>query len=146
VLAATDRHAHLPLDPRPSPRRRIPSDLALARTCYVHFAGRIAVAFWAHAVEERWVRWTDAAATLLPRGQDVLAAHGLLAGAALPLAGSPCLDWTERVPHVSGRLGVALCGSLLERGWVKRTPGSRSLRVTVLGEEGFAALGVGYLR
>jgi hypothetical protein len=146
VLSTTDRSAHRVLDPRQSTKRRVPDDLALARTCYGHFAGRIAVAFWAHAVVERWVCWTDAAVTLLPNGQDTLARHGLLVGAALPLPGSPCLDWSERVPHVSGRLGIMLCASLLDCGWVKRTPGSRALCITARGEQGIAALGVSYRR
>jgi hypothetical protein len=131
------------LNVRPSAQRRGPDDaLAVARTCYAHFAGRIAVAFWARAVEQRWVRWTDSAVSLLPKGHDALTHRELLLDAVLPLSGSSCLDWSERVPHVSGCLGVALCAALLARGWVERTPGSRALRITARGQGGFAALGV----
>jgi DNA-binding transcriptional ArsR family regulator len=144
-LAVADALEHLmALDERTragAAARRAPADraLALARTCYAHFAGRIAVAFWAHALEERWVSRVGGAVRLLPRGSDAL---GALLGTPAPLVGSTCLDWTERVPHVSGRLGVALCRALLEKAWVKRMPGTRALRVTVRGEEGLTALGI----
>lgn len=116
--------------------------VARARTCYGHLAGRVAVAFWARARDARWVRWSDAAALLLPRGREVLARHGLLPDAEARLEGRTCLDWSERVPHVSGALGIALCDNLLARGWVARTPGSRALRVTARGDEKLRALGV----
>jgi len=114
--------------------------LALARTCYTHLAGRIAVAFWARARERGWVQWTDADVRLSSLGQEALAGCGLVVDASLP--GRACLDWTERVPHVSGKLGVAVCSALFAGGWVKRTPKSRALRVTVRGQEAFASLGV----
>jgi hypothetical protein len=49
----------------------------------------------------------------------------------------PCLDWSERRPHVAGRLGAALCARCLDRGWVRRIPGTRALDVT---PEGWRAL------
>jgi DNA-binding transcriptional ArsR family regulator len=116
--------------------------LALARTCYGHLAGRLAVAFWARSKEARWVRWSDAAVTLLPRGRDVLARHGLIQQMETPRTGRPCLDWSERVAHVSGPLGVAVCDALLDRGWVARAGESRALRITTRGDERLRALGV----
>lgn len=141
VADAVERLAALDLRPR-AVRAEPDETLAVARTCYAHLAGRVAVALWARAVAERWVRWTDAAVSLLPRGHAALARRGLLADAALPLAGSPCLDWSERVPHVSGRLGVALCSALLARAWVVRVPDGRAVRVTARGHDGLAELGV----
>jgi hypothetical protein len=52
-----------------------------------------------------------------------------------------CLDWTERRPHIAGRLGAHLLGTLIAEGWVARMPEDRSLRVTDVGREAFAALG-----
>lgn len=128
---------------RGTPRRGSPDEaLVLARTCYAHLAGRVAVAFWARAADQGWVRWTESAVALLPKGLDVLMRRGLLADARLPLAGKACLDWTERVPHVSGRLGLELCAALRTREWVKPITGSRALRITSRGQEELAALGV----
>jgi len=41
-----------------------------------------------------------------------------------------CLDWTERRPHVAGRVGAALAKVALDRGWVRRLRGTRAVRVT----------------
>ncbi len=131
--------------PATSTARRKPSAAgdapALARTCYGHLAGRLAIAFWTRAAHQQWIRWSDVAVTLLPRGRDALAEGELLQDAG-PLSGSPCLDWSERVNHVSGPLGIALCEGLLRKAWVARIAGSRALRVTARGEERLQALGV----
>lgn len=53
-----------------------------------------------------------------------------------------CLDWTERVPHLAGRLGAALLTAMLDAGWLERVPGSRALAVTPLGGTGLARAGI----
>jgi DNA-binding transcriptional ArsR family regulator len=140
VADAVERLATI--DVRVPPRRTSDEAFALARTCYTHFAGRISVAFWARATDREWVRWSDGyeTVTLSPKGHEVLARGGLEVDALL--SGSACLDWTERTPHVSGRLGVAVCAALLSGRWVTRTQAGRALRVTARGEAGFGALGV----
>jgi len=141
VADALERFASLGLSefPRREPRREA---LAIARTCYAHLAGRVAIAFWRRAVQAGWIAWSDEAVRLLARGVSVLGARGLLVDAPVDLAGTTCLDWSERVPHVAGRLGVTLCHELLAAGWMKRVAGARTLRVTARGEEGFGGLGV----
>ena len=123
---------------RSAPRSSSREDsLVLARRCYGHLAGRIAIAFWKRAREAGWVEWTDGAVTLLELGREAF-----LPDAKLPLTGSPCLDWTERSPHVAGPLGVAVCKSLLSAGWLVPSRAGRSLRITARGERGFSSLGV----
>jgi hypothetical protein len=46
-----------------------------------------------------------------------------------------CLDWTERRPHLSGTLGVALTRRLLELRWIAPIRNSRALRITVDGRQ-----------
>jgi hypothetical protein len=46
----------------------------------------------------------------------------------------PCLDWTERRPHVAGALGAALAERLLQLGWVRRGAQSRAIVITAPGE------------
>jgi hypothetical protein len=48
----------------------------------------------------------------------------------------PCLDWSERRPHLAGTLGAAVADTMLERDWVTRVPKTRALRVTDAGREG----------
>ncbi len=145
VAAALERLAAVGLSEVPH-RPRSHDAIAIARTCYSHLAGRLAVAFWARAVSAKWVAWSDVTVRLSPAGATVLGAHGLLERGEDGVAGTSCLDWSERVPHVAGRLGIELCDGLLARGWVKRLPGGRALRVTARGEAGLDALGVRWAR
>ena len=48
----------------------------------------------------------------------------------------PCLDWTERRPHLAGALGAAIAARLFELGWVERADATRALRLTGEGVEG----------
>lgn len=142
VAEALEHLATLGLEGR---RRAASTDaLSMARTCFSHFAGRIAVAFWRRALQSGWVAWSEPSVRLLPVGATVLAKRGLAAEGWEGTSGKTCLDWSERVPHVSGRLGVALCDELFARGWVKRIQGTRALRVTTRGQAGFRSLGVAW--
>jgi hypothetical protein len=47
-----------------------------------------------------------------------------------------CVDWTEQAHHVSGAVGRALAGWMMERGWLERLPRSRALRITDAGVHG----------
>jgi hypothetical protein len=51
-----------------------------------------------------------------------------------------CLDWSERRPHLAGRLGAALLGRCLELNWIARVPESRTIRITPAGRRGFTDL------
>jgi hypothetical protein len=45
----------------------------------------------------------------------------------------PCLDWSERRPHLGGAVGAAICSESLARGWVARMAGTRAVAITPLG-------------
>jgi hypothetical protein len=45
----------------------------------------------------------------------------------------PCLDWSERRPHLGGALGAALLKLALKRKWVVQDLDSRALDVTSFG-------------
>jgi hypothetical protein len=115
---------------------------AQARTCYDHLAGRLGVALTDHLLKRRWIAWADAsheALSLTVPGTRAFRDLGIVSG----LRGThrarirPCLDRTERRPHVAGAVGAALAGLALERRWVLRTPRSRALGITPAGERGF---------
>jgi hypothetical protein len=42
----------------------------------------------------------------------------------------PCLDWSERRPHIAGMLGAALLDRALATGLVRRRKGSRVLDIS----------------
>jgi hypothetical protein len=120
--------------------------LAEARSCYDHLAGRVALQLADALIAEGALAPLEAGA---PGG--ILDTAGPLAQRlglddAMPDTSSRrpvvrgCLDWTERRPHIAGRLGAHLLGRLLDDGWVSRVPGDRSLRITESGRAAFAAL------
>ncbi|WAJ31600.1 ArsR/SmtB family transcription factor [Antarcticirhabdus aurantiaca] len=123
-------------------RPRGPRDAAmrLARTCYDHMAGRLGVALADALERDGRLRLDSGAGLVTPAGEAVFPAFGIdLAGPATarrPLCRT-CLDWSERRPHLAGRLGAALLARSLELGWVARAPKSRTLAITPAGERGF---------
>jgi DNA-binding transcriptional ArsR family regulator len=133
VLAqvATNRHR---------PRTRASAELAAARTCYDHLAGRLGVGLHDALVARGALEVAEGGYGLSEDGRDLFAAMGIetagLARPGRPLA-RPCLDWSERRTHLAGPLAAALACRCLELGWIERRPGSRAVRVTSLGERQF---------
>jgi DNA-binding transcriptional ArsR family regulator len=113
--------------------------LRLARTCYDHLAGVVGVAITDRLLSEAWLLPAgDAAYELSPAGAERLGALGV----ALPdprvrrAFARPCLDWTERRPHLAGAVGAALATALVDRGWLRRRTDSRALDLTSAGRAG----------
>lgn len=128
----------------PPPRRIAtgPADEAMrrARTCYDHFAGGLGVAITDALVARGAIEFGDEAGLLTPAGADFATQFGLDAGAsngrvsARPLC-RPCLDWSERRPHLAGKLGAAICSHFMEDGSVRRIGSSRAIEVTPKGRK-----------
>ncbi len=113
--------------------------LRAARTCYDHLAGRLGVAI-ADALQEReFVRLDTDGGELTQEGQAVLAGIGI---APRMRAGRvycrPCLDWSERRPHIAGAVGAAVAARCFELGWVERLRDTRAVAITADGRTGFA--------
>ena len=45
----------------------------------------------------------------------------------------PCLDWSERRPHLAGAVGAALCTHSLDKKWVRRLSETRAVEITPKG-------------
>jgi DNA-binding transcriptional ArsR family regulator len=104
--------------------------LGAARTCYGHLAGRLGVGV-TEAMGQRGLLEREADVFLLTAaGERWLRELGL---EKPPRAGKTCNDWSERRPHLAGRLGVALARRLFELEWLERTEIARAVRVTPLG-------------
>ncbi|ALG73917.1 ArsR family transcriptional regulator [Azospirillum thiophilum] len=126
----------------PARRPRVgPADqsLRLARTCYDHLAGRVAVEIADALVAMGAVEIEQDAGIVTPAGLALMERIGIALPDPSGRAGKgragcrPCLDWSERRPHLAGRLGAALCAHAFERGWIRRIEGSRAVTVTVTG-------------
>jgi DNA-binding transcriptional ArsR family regulator len=117
-----------------------PKDAALrrARTCYDHLAGRIGVAIGDSLLRDDLIRFEGDSGLVTEAGIERLGGFGIDVGAvsgrsARP-ACRPCLDWSERVPHVAGRLGAAICRHYFDRGYLRRQNGGRALDITPPGQ------------
>jgi DNA-binding transcriptional ArsR family regulator len=136
-VAATSARRPVATGPRDAALRR-------ARTCYDHLAGRLAVAIADAMAARGQIELTPDGGAVTAAGQDFLAGLGVagLGAAGAPARGRlfcrPCLDWSERRPHVAGVLGAALCTRCFELGWIRRKAGGRALEITPPGWRGFA--------
>jgi DNA-binding transcriptional ArsR family regulator len=120
----------------------VASNLAYARTCYDHLAGRLGVVLTDAMIRNGVVDDTAGFSITAPGiawldglGVDTAA----LRAGRRPMARA-CLDWTERRPHLAGAVGAILCRQLLARGWLTRISGQRAVRVTAVGRSGLAEL------
>jgi DNA-binding transcriptional ArsR family regulator len=124
-----------------------PRDAALraGRTCYDHLAGRLGVAL-ADALEQNGRvelggdggLVTDAGVAFFDHiGIDVTALAARRGGRPARVVCRPCLDWSERRPHLAGGLGAALCAHSFAKAWIRRLPGTRAVAVTPKGERVF---------
>ncbi|MFE2429857.1 ArsR/SmtB family transcription factor [Streptomyces sp. NPDC059373] len=108
--------------------------MARARTCYDHLAGRLGIAI-TDAMTGRALLEQRTGFALTDAGMRWYAGLGidLTAPTRRPLA-RPCLDWTERRPHLAGVAGAALCRHALDSGWCERIGTQRALRLTTQGQ------------
>jgi DNA-binding transcriptional ArsR family regulator len=132
------------------PKRKVvvgPRDAALrtARTCYDHLAGRWAVAVADALVAGGHVELAGDGGLVTGKGAALLRRLGVEVDGVTVAPGQrqrrmlcrPCLDWSERRPHLAGAIGTALLDHYLEKGWVRRLKGTRAVEITPKGQRGF---------
>jgi DNA-binding transcriptional ArsR family regulator len=127
------RKARRVVDPREESERRL-------RTCYDHLAGRIAVAIADRLVERGAIELSADGGAVTAEGATILSDLGVDLDAAARAARRgrifcrPCLDWSERRPHIAGAVGAALCQTCLAKGWTRSLGRGRALTLTPAGE------------
>jgi DNA-binding transcriptional ArsR family regulator len=110
-----------------------------ARTCYDHLAGALGVALTDSLERQHVIEPGDGAYALTSSGERRLASLGIDPAALREerrAFARPCLDWSERRPHLAGALGAAIARHALGQMWLRRLPGTRALRVTDQGRRG----------
>lgn len=113
-----------------------PSPLRHARTCYDHCAGEVAVKLHDALLTQAWIAPGQDGYELTDLGRDALVALGIDMDGALGRRrrfAYPCLDWSERRPHLGGSLAAALLDLMISRDWVIKDLDSRALRFTAKG-------------
>jgi len=119
---------------------KYPNQLRHARTCYDHIAGTLGVALLDTLLREGWlvadVPANAESYSLSPKGLLALDTLGIdvsdLETQRRQLA-VPCLDWSERRPHLRGSLAAALLTLARKKKWVVGEMESRALTLTTKG-------------
>jgi DNA-binding transcriptional ArsR family regulator len=124
-----------------------PRDAALrkARTCYDHLAGQLGVALADALVAAGHAELagdggivTDTGVEFLARiGIDVNAMTGRYGRKSGRVLCRPCLDWSERRPHLAGMVGATICAHSFDQGWIRRIDGTRAVMITPKGQRVF---------
>lgn len=133
AVAASGPQRHHPIGPRDEALR-------VARTCYDHMAGRLALGLADSLCAAGHLVLSDGAGLITDDGRRFFCEFGIDLESEVRskrLLCRTCLDWSERRPHLSGRLGAALLSRLFDLGWIARVPESRALTITRPGEAGF---------
>lgn len=123
--------------PRYRPLSRQARALNAARICYDHLAGRLSVDLTDALVAREYLVLDRDNAEVTSAGTAFLTRFGiqLPSGRRRRLC-RPCLDWTERRPHVAGPVGAAITTRLFDLGWMQRMPKSHAVAVTSTGRRG----------
>lgn len=124
-----------------------PKDAALrrARTCYDHLAGQLGVSIADGLIRDGYVEIAGDGGLVTDAGVTRLAAIGMDVHKILErrtrhsgrILCRPCLDWSERRPHLAGMLGALICEHSMQRGWTRRLSGTRAVQLTPQGERAF---------
>jgi DNA-binding transcriptional ArsR family regulator len=121
--------------------------LRAARTCYDHLAGRLGVALADGLVAGGHVELARDAGMVTASGIALLRRIGIDVYSLSAGRGKhprvlcrPCLDWSERRPHLAGSVGAALCKRSFEEGWIRRIDGTRAVAITPRGQRAFREL------
>lgn len=133
-----------------APRKKFvptaPTRLRAARTCYDHMAGTVGVALHDRLHAMGWIsnapNGEGNAYVVSGEGEREFESLGIDLEATRALRrkfACPCLDWSERRPHLGGALGAALLKMALKRKWALPEPDCRALHVTRLGQREMAA-------
>jgi DNA-binding transcriptional ArsR family regulator len=112
--------------------------LRTARTCYDHLAGRLGVALADSLNEAGHLALSQDGGEVTERGHVFLSNFGAEPATGKRVFCRPCLDWSERRPHIAGRLGAALAARCLDLKWIERQRDSRAVTITPTGKTGFA--------
>ena len=132
-------------DSRRPPPKTGPRDVAMrnARTCYDHLAGRLGVAITDALIAAGHVDLGEDAGLLSGSGVELFKQLGMDVRAMETRRGKrparifcrPCMDWSERRPHMAGVVAAAFCARGLEQGWIRRVKQSRAITVTPAGTQ-----------
>ena len=113
------------------------------RSCYDHLAGTVGVLLTDSLLSQGLILKKDSDFEVSEKGAAWFESLGISIEALRKqkrVFAKACLDWSERRHHLAGSLGAALLTMMLNKGWLRKTQGSRALIVTAKGREMLATL------
>lgn len=119
-----------------------PKDSALrhARVCYDHLAGEVAVSMADSLVRMGHIDMSDDGAAVTADGLRFLDKLGIKHVGDINGRNArfcrPCMDWSERRPHLAGWVGRQMLARFSTLYWVRREPKGRAIIITPLGVAG----------
>ncbi len=131
--------AAIQLPARRAPVSYMDDRMRTARTCYDHTAGRLGVGIADAMAACGYVVFGEDGAAITETGTGFLADFGIARDVGRRSRRSfcrPCLDWSERRPHIAGIVGAAILDRCLELGWVEKSKDTRALAITPAGARG----------
>jgi DNA-binding transcriptional ArsR family regulator len=134
IMALT---AHGPV--RHRAKSKLDDDLRVARMCYDHVAGQIGVGISDALIDRGHIVFEGDAGEVTESGQKSFASLGIdLMGPTKSrrIFCRPCLDWSERRPHLAGHVGAQIAKFCLEQSLLARKNESRALTITPPGIKG----------
>lgn len=120
-----------------------PRDAAMryARTCYDHLAGRLGVALADALIAAGHVELATDGGLVTDSGIAFFARLGTnlekSAATTKRILCRPCLDWSERRPHLAGVIGAVLRTHSLASGWIHNIGDTRAVTITPKGRRAF---------
>ena len=118
-VASTQNIRHAGRTIRTGPRD---AAMRLARSCYDHMAGTLAVNITDAMQGRGYIEFEGDGGSVTDKGKSFLADFGIdlaVAAHSKRVFCRPCLDWSERRYHLAGTVGAALMHRALELKWVK---------------------------
>jgi len=124
-----------------------PAGIKYCRTCYDHLAGFVGVRLMDSLLQKGYLSKTaDDDYTITPKGWKWLLqfeiTESYTEGSRRPFI-RECLDWSERRPHLAGKLGALLLEKMFQKQWFRKVRFSRELILTSKGkQEMYSLLGI----
>ena len=115
---------------------RVDDAMRNARMCYDHLAGRLGVVLADSLSEQQHIEFSDDGGVVTASGEAFFVRFGIDLAASRKnrrVFCRPCIDFSERRPHLAGAVGAALASRLMDLRWIARKRDTRALTITPVG-------------
>lgn len=124
-------------------RTAIPAGIKYCRTCYDHLAGYVGVKLMEALLRKGYLLKKTNDYTITPKGWKWLSQFDITENDTDKKRRTyirECLDWSERRPHLAGKLGALLLEKFFQKQWFRKVRFSRELILTTKGKQEMHAL------